>query len=62
MILRIHSDAFYLSRPNAGSFLYLGSSYSFHPNTLADDTPINHPVSVHSTKIPIVVSFVPEAE
>ena len=65
MILRIHSDASYLSRPNAGSvagsFHYLGSSYFFHP-TLPDDSPINHPVSAHSTKIPVVVSFVAEAE
>jgi hypothetical protein len=65
MILCIHSDASYLSRPNAGSvagsFHYLGSSYSFHP-TLPDDFPINHPVSARSTKIPVVVSFVAEAE
>ncbi len=65
MILRIHSDASYLSRPNAGSvagsFHYLGSSYSFRP-TLPDDSLINHPVSVHSTNIPVVVSFVAEAE
>jgi hypothetical protein len=64
IILRIHSDASYLSRPRAGSvigsFRYLGYFYSFNPH--ADDIPINHPVSVHSTKIPVVVSFVAEAK
>ncbi len=65
MILCIHSNASYLSRPNAssvaGSFHYLGSSCSFH-STLPDDDPIHHRVSAHFTKIPVVVLFVAEAE
>jgi hypothetical protein len=65
MILRIHSDASYLSRPRAGSvagsFHWLGSAYTFVPHTI-DTTPINHPISAHSTRIPVVVSFVAEAE
>jgi hypothetical protein len=65
MILRIHSDASYLSRPRAGSvagsFHWLGSAYTFVPHAF-DTTPINHPVSAHSTRIPVVVSFVAEAE
>ncbi len=62
MILCVHSDASYLSRPRAGSVAgsthYLGSpAMTF----LADD-PINHPISTHSTRIPVVCSFVAEAE
>jgi hypothetical protein len=58
MILRVLSDASYLSRPNAGSvagsFHFLGSQI--------DDSWVNHPISAHSTKIPVVCSFVAESE
>jgi hypothetical protein len=58
MILRVLSDASYLSRPNAGSvvgsFHFLGSSLS--------DSWINHPISAHSTNIPVECSFVAESE
>ncbi len=62
MILCVHSDASYLSRPRAGSVpgstYYMGSQAM---TFLADD-PINHPISTHSTRIPVVCSFVAEAE
>ncbi len=58
MVLRLMSDASYLSRPRAGSvagsFHYLGD----HNN----QAPLNHPISTHSTRIPVVCSFVTEAE
>jgi hypothetical protein len=58
MVLRAYSDASYLSRARAGSvaggFHYLGD----YP----DDSPLNHPISTHSTRIPVVCSFVAEAE
>ena len=57
MLLRIHSDASYLSRPKSGSvadgFHYLGDP---DPNSL------NAPVLCHSTLIPVVVGAVSEAE
>ncbi len=62
MVLRILSDASYLSRPNArsvaGNFHFLGnrSDQDFI------DLFLNHPVSSHSTRIPVVCSFVAEAE
>jgi hypothetical protein len=57
MLLRVLSDAF-LSRPNAGSVAgglsYLG---------LSDDNDwVSHPISCRSTRIPVVCSFVAEAE
>jgi hypothetical protein len=64
MILRVHSDASYLSRSRAGSVAgsvhYMGSSTNFF--AIDPDAPTNHPVSVHSTRIPVVISFVAEAE
>jgi hypothetical protein len=33
-----------------------------HATTFLADDPINHPVSTHSTRIPVVCSFVAEAE
>jgi hypothetical protein len=58
MLLRFLSDASFLSRPNAGSVAgglsYLGLS--------DDDDRVNHSISYHSTCIPVVCSFVAEAE
>jgi hypothetical protein len=58
MLLRVLSDASFLSRPNAGSVAgglsYLGLT--------DDDDWVNHPISCHSTRIPVVCSFVAEAE
>jgi hypothetical protein len=58
MVLRVLSDASYLSRPKAGS---VAGSHHFlgHPD---DDDFFNHPISNHSTRIPVVCSFVAEAE
>ena len=57
MLLRIHSDASYLSRPKSGSvaggFHYLGNP---------DHNSLNAPVLCHSTLIPVVVGAVSEAE
>jgi hypothetical protein len=58
MILRCLSDASYLSRPSAGSVA--GSTHFL--GDLADTAPLNHPISSHSTRIPVVCSFVAEAE
>ncbi len=62
MILCVYSDASYLSRPRAGSVA--GSThYMRSPSmTFLTDDPINHPISTHSTRIPVVCSFVAEAE
>ncbi len=38
----------------------MGSSTNFF--ALDPEAPVNHPVSTHSTRIPVVVSFVAEAE
>ena len=58
MLLRVLSDAAFLSRPNAGSVAgglsYLGLT--------DDDDWVYHPISCHSTRIPVVCSFVAEAE
>ncbi len=59
MLLRVLSDAFFLSRPKAGSVAgrlsYLG--------LIDDDDWFNYPISCHSTRIPVVVySFVAEAD
>jgi hypothetical protein len=58
MVLRVLSDASYLSRPKAGS---VAGSHHFlgHEN---DEEFLNHPISNHSTRIPVVCSFVAEAE
>ena len=57
MLLCIHFDGSYLSRPNSGSvaggFHYLGD---------LDHTTLNAPVLCHSTLIPVVVAAVSEAE
>ena len=57
MLLRIHSDASYLSRPKSGSvaggFLYLGDP---------DHSSLNASILCHSTLIPVVVGAVSEAE
>ncbi len=58
MILRVLSDASYLSRPNAGS---VAGSFHFLGSPI-DDSWVNHPISAHSTKIPVVCSFVAESE
>jgi hypothetical protein len=59
MVLRVLADASYLSRPKAGSV-----AGSFHFLGMREPTPvfINHPVSAHSTRIPVVCSFSGEAE
>jgi hypothetical protein len=58
MLLRVLSDATFLSHPNAGSVAgglsYLGLS--------DDDEWVNHSISCHSTRIPVVCSFVAEVE
>ena len=59
MVLRVLSDASFLSRPKAGSvagdFYYLGN--------VADDGFINHSIAAQSTtRIPVVCSSVAEAE
>jgi hypothetical protein len=58
MVLRSLSDASYLSRPRAGS---VAGSYHFLGDHF-DDSPLNHPISAHSTRIPVVCSFVAVAE
>ena len=58
MLLHVLSDASFLSRPKAGSVAgglsYLGLT--------DDDDWVNHPISCHSTRIPVVCSFVAKAE
>jgi hypothetical protein len=58
MILRSFSDASFLSRPRAGSVA--GSHYFLGDHS--DDAPLNHPISSHCTRIPVVCAFVAEAE
>jgi hypothetical protein len=58
MILRSYSDASFLSRPNAGS---VAGSHHFLGDR-DDDAPLNHPISSHCTRIPVVCAFVAEAE
>jgi hypothetical protein len=58
MLLRVLSDASFLSRPNAGS---VAGGLSYLGLTDNDDW-VNHPISCHSTRIPAVCSFVAEAE
>jgi hypothetical protein len=58
MTLDVLTDASYLSRPNAGSV-----AGSFHHLARCNDpTFFNAPISVHSTRIPVVCSSVQEAE
>jgi hypothetical protein len=58
MILRAFSDASFLSRPNAGSVA--GSHHCLGDHD--DSAPLNHPISTHCTRIPVVCAFVAEAE
>jgi hypothetical protein len=58
MILRSFSDASFLSRPRAGS---VAGSHHFLGDH-SDDAPLNHPISSHCTRIPVVCAFVAEAE
>jgi hypothetical protein len=58
MILRSYSDASFLSRPRAGS---VAGSHHFLGDH-SDDAPLNHPISTHCTRIPVVCAFVAEAE
>jgi hypothetical protein len=57
-LLRVLSDASFLSRPNAGS---VAGDLS-HLGLSDDDGWVNHPISCQSTRIPVVCSFVAEAE
>ena len=58
MLLRTHSDASYLSRPNSGS---VAGGYQFLGN-LHDTTTFNHPILTSSTLIPVIVAPITEAE
>ncbi len=58
MVLGVLSDASYLSRPKAGDVV--GSHHFLGHED--DDEFLNHPISNHSTRIPVVCSFVAEAE
>jgi hypothetical protein len=58
MVLRSLSGASYLFRPRAGS---VAGGHSILGDK-DDDAPLNHPISAHSTRIPVVCSFVAEAE
>jgi hypothetical protein len=55
MIFRVMSDASYLSHPNAGSVAgshhFLGLNDGNNPQSIF----LNHPISAHSTRIPIPV-------
>jgi hypothetical protein len=58
MTLDVLSDASFLSRPNAGSV-----AGSFHHLARSNDPAFfNAPISLHSTRIPVVCSSVQEAE
>ncbi len=58
MMLRCYSDASYLSRPRPGS---VAGGHHFLGDFSDEATP-NHPISTHCTRIPVVFSFVAEAE
>ncbi len=58
MLLRVLSDASFLSRPNSGS---VAGGLSYLGLTGEDDW-VNHPISCHSTRIHVVCSFIAEAE
>jgi hypothetical protein len=59
MVLCVLADASYLSHPKAGSV-----AGSFHFLGMHEPTPVltSHPVSAHSTRIPVVCSFSGKAE
>ncbi len=58
MTLDVITDASFLSRPNAGSV-----AGSFHHLARSNDPAfVNAPISVHSTRIPVVCSSAQEAE
>ena len=58
MLLKVLTDASFLSRPKAGSV-----AASFHYLGLHNQPQfVQHPISAHSTRIPVVCSFVGEAE
>jgi hypothetical protein len=59
MVLRVLSDASYLSRPKAGS---VAGSHHFLGHEDDEEFLTNHPISNHSTRIRVVCSFVAEAE
>jgi hypothetical protein len=58
MLLRVLSDASFFSRPKAGSVAG-GLSYL---GLIDDDDWVNHPISCHCTRIPVVCSFFAKAE
>ncbi len=58
MILQVMSDASYLSRPQAGSV----AGDFHHLGIPGDPSFVNAPISIASTRIPIVCSSVQEAE
>ena len=57
MLLRIHSDASYLSRPKSGS-----SAGGFHYLGTTNPAFLNGSIFCHSTRIPVVCAAVSEAE
>jgi hypothetical protein len=59
MLVRVLSDASFLSRPNAGS---VAGGLRSYLRLIDDDDWVNHPISCHSTRIPVVCSFVAEVE
>jgi hypothetical protein len=58
MLLRVLSDASFLSHPNAGSVAGGLSCFGIYD----DNDWVNHSISFHSTRIPVVCSFVAEAQ
>jgi hypothetical protein len=58
MLLRVLSYASFISCPNAGS---VAGGLSYLEPTDNDDW-VNHSISCHSTRIPVVCSFVAEVE
>ena len=57
MLLRIHSDASFLNRPNSGS-----TAGGFHFLGTTDPNFLNGPIFCHCTRIPVVCAAVSEAE
>ena len=57
MLLRIHSDASFLNRPNSGS-----TAGGFHFLGTTDPDFLNGPIFCHCTRIPVVCAAVSEAE
>jgi hypothetical protein len=58
MMLRVLSGVSYLSRPKAGSV----AGFHHFLGHYDDDEFLNHPISNHSMRIPVVCSFAAEAE